>query len=341
MAILTINRGSSSVKVSLYDEGERRFFDDAGENTLEQIVRRVPRQKIEAIGHRIVHGGPKYLEPVLITERVLEDLNNLIPFDPLHLPPQLEGVEIVQKLFPDVPQVACFDTSFHRTIPEVAKTLAIPHSYYEEGIYRYGFHGLSYEYILYKLGNPKGRLIIAHLGSGASMAAVKEGKCIDTTMAFTSASGLVMSTRSGDLDPGLLLYLESERGISVEDLRMMINRESGMKGISMMTGDMKALLKSDHALAKLAVEIFCYQARKYIGALAAALGGVDTLIFTGGIGENSRLIRDKICQGIEFLGIKNIQTIRTDEEFMIALHTNQLISKETSHGQYLNGRAAR
>jgi len=328
MAILTVNKGSSSIKVSLFKEGHQSYFVDTKEKTLDEILDELKGHEIEAVGHRVVHGGAKYLKPTRITEEIFSDLKKVVSFDPLHLPPQLEGIEMMQKRFPKTPQVACFDTAFHRTIPKVAKTFAIPNRYYDEGIYRYGFHGLSYEYIMHKLGNPSGRLIIAHLGSGASMAAVRDGHCVDTTMGFTSSSGLVMSTRAGDLDPGLLVFLEIEKGLSAEDIRMMINRESGLKGISMMTGDMKELLESDNQLAALAVEIFCYQAKKYIGALAAVLGGADMLVFTGGIGENSQCIREKITRGIEFLNIENILTIRTDEEFMIARHTNQLINKE-------------
>jgi len=329
MAILTINHGSSSVKAALFSEEKRLFSVDEEKRPLEELVKELPDEKIEAVGHRIVHGGEKHFNPTLITEEVFADLKRAASFDPLHLPPQLEGIETMRKLFPDVPQIACFDTAFHKTLPEAAKTFALPYRFRKEGIYRYGFHGLSYEYIMQTLGEPKERLIIAHLGSGASMAAVQGGKCCDTTMGFTSASGLVMATRLGDADPGLLLYLEREKGITAEELGKMVNRESGLKGISGLTGDMKALLESEEPQAELAVEIFCYQAKKFIGALAAAMGGVETLVFTGGIGENSHPVREKICCGLEFLGIEDIHIIRTDEELMIARHTGNLIKKES------------
>lgn len=265
----------------------------------------------QIIGHRIVHGGPNYFEPAVISENMLSELEQLGRFAPEHIPPALTLVKELKTCFPDTPQVACFDTGFHASLPTVAKLLPLPRKFSEKGIQRYGFHGLSYSYAmeeLIRIQDPaatNGRVIIAHLGNGASLAAIQDGKCIDTTMSLTPAGGLVMSSRSGDLDPGLVSYFCRVEGMSPEQFHRMVNLESGLLGISETSSDVRDLLSrefSDHR-AKEALEIFCYQAKKGIGAYAAALGGLNTLVFTGGIGENSSIIRDRICNGLQFLGL--------------------------------------
>ncbi len=306
-----------------------------------------------AIGHRLVHGGERFDRPVRLTPEVLAELRALIPLAPQHLPSELLAVEATGRAYPDVPQVACFDTAFHHTMPQVAKQLALPRALWEQGIRRYGFHGLSYEYVMSVLaaeqgGTARGRVIVAHLGNGASMAAICDGQSIETTMGFTPAGGLVMGTRSGDLDPGVLIYLLRERGSSADALDDLINRRSGMLGISALSGDMRELLGSDDPRAAEAVELFCYAARKTIGELSAVLGGADMLIFTGGIGEHAPEIRWRICAGLAFLGIvldpeRNaanatvlspdhaavaVRRIPTDEELMIARHTAATLGTE-------------
>ncbi len=254
---------------------------------------------LHGVGHRLVHGGAVHVKPQLVSSALIEDLKQLIPLAPDHLPDEIKGLEEVHRLLPDLPQIACFDTAFHRRMPEIAQRYALPRPLYHEGLRRYGFHGLSYEYILQELakeaGAPaaQGKLIIAHLGNGASMAAIEGGRSLDTTMGLTPAGGLVMSTRSGDLDPGVILYLLQEKGMTPAAVNHLINHQAGLLGISGISSDMQDLLAQadKKADAALAVEIFCYQARKFVGALAAALGGLDTLIFTGGIGENSAAIR--------------------------------------------------
>lgn len=311
--------------------------------TIEEMLEQYP---LGAIAHRVVHGGMHYQEPQLITPVVMEELQRLSPYDPEHLPAEIALIMGFAERYPHLPQVACFDTAFHRGMPTVARLLAIPRRYNAIGVQRYGFHGLSYAFLLKELarigkpGEAKGRIILAHLGNGASMAAVKEGHAVDTTMGFTPASGLPMSRRSGDLDPGLFPYLARTEGMTVEQFHRMVHTESGLLGLSEMSSDMRDLLKhedSDPRVAE-AVEFFCYQARKGIGALAAALGGVDTLVFSAGIGEHAPIIRARICAGLEFLGIVidkpandanqsvisteesrvNVRVIPTDEEREIA-----------------------
>ena len=380
--ILTINGGSSSIKFSLFDTGEsvRRILggsiDRVGQpeatlqvkgptetDNISRLVKakdhaaavgalmdwideRGERDALAAIGHRIVHGGPKYFEPQRITPEMVEELHRLSPFDPDHMPEELLLIEAFHRRFPDLPQVACFDTAFHHDMPRVAQMLPIPRRYETHGVRRYGFHGLSYAFLmgeLARLGDPAattGRVILGHLGNGASLAAVRNGKSVDTSMSFTPTGGVPMSTRSGDLDPGLVLYLASREKMSAKQFNEMVTSRSGLLGISETSSDMRDLLdheKHDVRAAE-AVALFCYQIKKWIGAFAAALGGLDTLVFAGGIGENSPTVRTRICDGLGFLGIKieenknaanegvisaaasrvTVRVIGTDEERMIA-----------------------
>lgn len=298
-----------------------------------------------AAGHRIVHGGMFYTAPARVDSTIQEKLKLLVPLAPLHLPAQIELIEAIARHYPDLPQVACFDTAFHAAMPEVARRLPLPRNFYDQGVRHYGFHGLSYEYILSRLGpRLSTRMIIAHLGNGASLAAVRDGSPIDTSMGMTPTGGFMMSTRSGDLDPGVLLYL-LRAGYSSEQLDRMLNRESGLLGISGSSSDMKALLENRgrDPLADEAIRMFCYGIRKFIGAYAAVLGGLDTLVFTGGIGEHAAPVRAEICAGLEFLGVeldteqnaKHAETISrgkcivrvipTDEDLMIARHTMKFV----------------
>ncbi len=300
-----------------------------------------------AIGHRVVH-GMRRVEPALVTPALLAELRAITPYDPEHLPREIALIEDFAARIA-APQVACFDTAFHAALPTCAARLPIPRRYGDAGVRRYGFHGLSYAYLceeLRRLGEPaaaRGRLILAHLGNGASMAAVRDGRSIDTTMGFTPAGGLVMSTRSGDLDPGLACYFARAEGRDAASFQTMVNHESGLLGISETSSDVRDLLarEADDPRAAEALEVFCYQARKWIGALAAALGGVDALVFAGGIGENAAPIRARICAELGFLGItldeaRNVRNepvispagaatavrvVPTDEERMIARHT--------------------
>lgn len=299
-----------------------------------------------AMGHRVVHGGPRYREPQMVDQAMLVELRRIRAFSPTHLPAEIGLMEFFAEKFPDVPQIACFDTAFHRDMPRVAKLLPIPRRYQTQGIERYGFHGLSYTYLTEELRRiagdeaADGRVILAHLGNGASMAAVREGKGVDTTMAFTPAAGLVMSSRSGDMDPGLVAFLQKSEQMSPTQFNDMVNYESGLRGVSETSSDMRDLLgrESEDVRAAEAVELFCYQARKWIGSYAAVLGGLDTLVFAGGIGENAAPVRARICEGLGFLGIELdasrnaahaevvstdasrvvVRMIRTDEELMIA-----------------------
>jgi acetate kinase len=391
LQILTLNSGSSSLKFALYRIGSSErllqsgkieriglhpsFFrvQDAGGRALMEESKAMPdhdaglnrlfewlkngsgRGDIDAVGHRIVHGGMQYSRPHRITAEACEALESLVPLAPDHLPHEIKAIRAVGRVYPNLPQVACFDTAFHRQMPLRAQQLPLPRDLWKEGILRYGFHGLSYEYILDALraegeGAADGRVVIAHLGNGASMAAVNGGKSLDTTMGLTPAGGLVMSSRSGDLDPGVLLYLLQEKGLKPSDLNEMVTRKGGLLGVSGISPDMRELLdqaeKNPHA--EEAVALFCYQAKKFLGALAAVLGGIDTLIFTGGIGENAPPVRERICAGMEFLGVtldpaRNqanapmisqegastpVRVMKTNEELMIARQTNLVLRGE-------------
>ena len=380
--ILTINGGSSSIKFDLFEIGDplRRILagkidriglPDAtlgvkGPVTSDNFSRSVKapdhksavgllmdwigerggRDALAAVGHRVVHGGPNYSDPKIITKEMIEELRLLKTFDPEHLPEEIMLIEAFHRQFPDLPQVACFDTAFHKNLPRVARLLPIPRRYEAKGVRRYGFHGLSYSYLMGELARlagvetAKGKIILAHLGNGASLAAVREGKSLDTSMSFTPAAGVPMGTRSGDIDPGLFGYLAREEGIDAKGFNEMLNFKSGLIGVSETSSDMSDLLKSETTdpRAAEAVTLFCYQVKKWIGAFAAALGGLDTLVFSAGIGENAPTVRGRICDGLEFLGIEleekrnsanegviskdkgrvSVRVIRTDEEFMIA-----------------------
>jgi acetate kinase len=375
-AILCVNAGSSSLKFSLF-EGENRFNgsltggvlkieDQNGQSIHQQsdikqtedgvkiIIDWVINQSLQlaAIGHRLVQGGMAHRAPELITEKLLADLEKVQELDPGHLPGEMALIRLFQSSFPETPQVACFDTWFHRDLPGQVKYYPLPEKFGEHGLIRYGFHGLSYEYVLQKLvkeipASKTQKIIIAHLGSGASITAIENGTSVDTTMGLTPAGGLVMSSRLGDIDPGALLFLLRQEHLSVDELDELINKRSGLKALAG-SGDLEELLereKHDPKAAE-AVHLFCYTARKFIGALAAGLGGLHMLIFTGGTGENSPVIRERICEGLAFIGIRldpeaNLQdeiisaassrvmvrVIKTDEEWMIAKHTRQILSK--------------
>lgn len=318
--ILTVNAGSSSVKFALFDTNEspKKIYDAniAGASSASAIIQELGEyldsHKLAAVGHRVVNGGPEYYAPAIVDEKMLKVLRALKSFDPEHLPEEVRLIEEFRALYPDVPQIACFDTAFHHDMPRVAQLLPIPRRYEKQGIRRYGFHGLSYTYLMKELARvygeavSRGRVILAHLGSGASIAAVKGGKPIDTSMGFTPASGVPMSTRSGDLDPGLVWYLASEDKMDMKKFNEMVTNESGLLGVSETSADMLTLLNNEitDMRASEAVELFCYQVKKYVGAYSAALGGMDTLVFTGGMGENAPKIRGRICDGLEFLGIE-------------------------------------
>src|SRR5271170_8101570 len=398
--ILIINGGSSSIKFALFEVGaalrrilggelERIGLPEAtlrmtGSNPADNFSRPVTaadhtaavgvlmewieehsgRDALAAVGHRVVHGGPKYSKPQQVTAEMVEELHRFSPFDPEHLPLEIELIEAFRKRHPTLAQVACFDTAFHRTMPRVATLLPIPRHYEAQGVRRYGFHGLSYEFLmeeLLHLADPaatKGRVILAHLGNGASLAAVRDGKSIDTSMGFTPTAGLVMSSRSGDLDPGLVSYLARTEQMSAAQFQKMVNHESGLLGVAETSSDMRDLLEREtqDVRAAEAVALFCYQAKKWIGAFAAALGGLDTLVFTGGVGENSPPIRGRVCDALEFLGIEldrernaksaplisseadrvKVRVIRTDEELMIARSASRVLDL-SSTGQMKTG----
>ncbi|MBX6314099.1 MAG: acetate/propionate family kinase, partial [Isosphaeraceae bacterium] len=313
---------------------------------------------IAAVGHRVVHGGPRYGRPERVSPELIAELQRLSPFDPEHLPLEIALIEAFRRRDPGLVQIACFDTAFHAELPRVARLLPIPRRYEALGVRRYGFHGLSYTYLLeelVRLDGPeavRGRIILAHLGSGASLAALREGRCLDTTMALTPTAGLVMGTRSGDLDPGLVAFLARAEGMTIEQFQRMVNQESGLLGVSETTADVRDLLtrEAHDVRAAEALALFCYQARKWIGALAAALGGLDTLVFAGGIGENAPAIRARICDGLGFLGLEldqarnevgaslisteaarvRVRVIRTDEEITIARAVLDLLGGPTA-----------
>ena len=368
-SVLAINSGSSSLRFTLFKTGEslaqiltgkfeRIGLPDAGLSLTDVRANQSDERRIDAPNHvasvpLLVHGGPRYREPQRVDEAMLEELRRISSFAPNHLPSAIALMEDFATKFPQVPQIACFDTAFHHTMPRVAKLLPIPRRYEAKGVQRYGFHGLSYAYLmeeLTRLGDPAattGRVILAHLGNGASMAAVRDGKSMDTSMGFTPAAGLMMSTRSGDLDPGLVAFLGRSEQMTETQFDRMIHHESGLLGVSEISSDMRDLLSreaTDFRAAE-AVALFCYQAKKWIGSFTAALGGLDTLVFAGGIGEKAPLIRARICEGLGFLGIElnearntenallistdggrvAVRVIRTDEELMIARSVSRVL----------------
>ena len=319
------------------------------EHLLQRLSKTSGAADFSAVGHRVVHGGPRYHKPQRVDNAMLSDLRSISAFDPEHLPAEIALMEILAAKFPDTPQIACFDTAFHSAMPRVAKLLPIPRRYEAKGVQRYGFHGLSYEYLMTQ-PRMNGRVILAHLGNGASLAAVRDGQSIDTSMAFTPAAGLPMSTRSGDLDPGLVGFLAQTEQMTAEQFHSMVNWQSGLLGVSETSSDMRDLLarEANDRRAAEAVALFCYQAKKWIGAFAAALGGLNTLVFTGGIGQNDPVIRARICDGLEFLGIEldrqqnatnaeqisgkgsrvAVRVIRTDEELTIAKSVCRFLKEE-------------
>jgi len=366
--ILIINGGSSSIKFALFEAGEslRRILEgaidrigmtapnfvvkglDRTENfsrpmtapdhtvavstLMDWVEARIGRGTLTAVGHRVVHGGPKYSEPQRITAEMVEELRRLSPFDPEHLPEEILLTEAFHRRFPDLPQVACFDTAFHHDLPRVAQQLPIPRRYEAQGVRRYGFHGSSYAFLMGELARlagaeaAQGRVILAHLGNGASLAAVHHGKSIDTSMSFTPTAGVPMSTRSGDLDPGLLWYLARTEKMDTKQFNEMVNFKSGLLGISETSSDMRDLLdrEAEDVRAAEAIALFCYQVKKWIGAFTAALGGLDTLVFSGGIGENAPMVRARICDGLGFLGIELNETRNAANEVVISAATGRV-----------------
>jgi len=387
--ILSINSGSSSIKFALFRNDKTLIRDLSGKidriglqdskltfidgNTnqkeiiklkssenlsapnflIDKLEKKVDFSSIIGIGHRVVF-GMKHTEPELITRELLNELHRIIPYDSDHLPAEIDLIETLLKRHPEIHQVACFDTAFHSSMSRMAKLLPIPRRFDSLGIRRYGFHGLSYAYLMEELARlagtkaANGRVIFAHLGNGASLAAVHKGKSVDTSMGFTPAGGMMMGTRPGDLDPGVAWYMMKSEDLTSKQFNNLINHESGLIGISETTSDMHDLLakESDDIRAAEAIALFCYQAKKWIGAYTAVLGGLDMLVFAGGIGENCPIIRSRICEGLEFLGIEIddesnmanapvisidkgqviIRVIHTDEELMIAKTVNMILN---------------
>jgi acetate kinase len=378
--VLVVNSGSSSLKFAVYMPGtppirdlrgtidrhagmltwagpdgasKREPFSAADRSAmagqfLDWLARRVNLDSLAAVGHRVVHGGPRFDRPTRIDADLITELGRLAPFDPEHLPAEIGFIESVRGRLPTIPQVACFDTTFHRDLPDVARRLPLPRSLDDKGIRRYGFHGLSFAYLIEELtrlggGTPPARVVLAHLGNGASLAAVQDGRCIDTTMGFSPAGGIPMSTRTGDLDPGVLQYLAAAEKMTPDALRDLVTRRAGLLGVSGVSGDMRELLRreSTDPHCREAVELFCYAVRKQIGAYAAALGGLDALVFSGGVGEHAAPVRARVCDGLGFLGIVlddgrnaagdgvvstdtasvSVRVMPTDEERVIARET--------------------
>ena len=386
--VLTINGGSSSLKFAVYPvagssepifsgrverigRGESRLLVSGSGGTgsescdvdapdqaaaallvIERLKRDPGLTAIAAVGHRVVHGGGDFTESMRMTSEMLDQLRRIGPLDPDHLPGEITLIETFADAISGAPQVACFDTGFHRTMPRTAQIVPIPRKYWGPGIRRYGFHGLSYTYLIEELeriagsAEARGRVVLAHLGSGASLAAVREGRCLDTTMGFTPASGLVMGTRSGDIDPGLNAFLASAEGMTPQQFHRMVNQESGLLGVSETSADMRDLVarRETDLRAAEAFDLFCYRVKQAVGAMAAVLGGLDALVFSGGIGENSPEVRRRTCEGLDFLGIAiddernasgeplistdagrtRVRVIRTDEEAVIARETIRL-----------------
>ena len=392
--ILVINAGSSSIKLAIFEVGEGRALQLAAKGAMDGIgtqprlrardaqgtvladekysagdvpdiaaamihtgawLRAYLKGSVPlAVGHRVVLGGSTYAAPQLVDDRVLASLEALVPLAPLHQPSALDPIRAIRLRFPEAPQVACFDTAFHRDHPDVADRYALPEALYQEGIRRYGFHGLSYEYIARSLPRvapeiARGAVVVAHLGSGASMCALRDGRSVDSTMGFTALDGLPMGTRCGQIDPGVLLYLLTEKGWSAEDLERLLYHEAGLRGLSGISNDVRDLLGADAPAARRALDYFVYRIGREVGSLAGAMGGIDGLVFTAGIGENSPDIRARVCARAAWLGIELDQAanraggpristpasrvsawvIPTDEERMIAEHTLDVVSRTT------------
>ena len=382
--ILTLNAGSSSLKFALYEARTEALLargqvdrigptatlamtdadgaalpvvpgplcdhDDAVARVLDSLRGAFPDTRAIAIGHRIVHGGVFHDRPVMLDAPMLDELRALSPFAPLHQPHNLDGVRAAMEAYPGVPQIACFDTAFHRNQPFVNDTFALPRRFYDRGVRRYGFHGLSYEYVSGELARiaptlAAGRVVIAHLGNGASMCAVQHGRSVASTMGFSALDGLPMGTRCGQLDPGAVLYLMQQEGLPPDEIAELLYTESGMLGLSGISNDMRELEASDHPHAREAIDYYVFRLQRELGGMAAAMGGVDALVFCGGIGENSRLIRARVCERTEWMGIEldhsrnqdnapvistafsrtTIMVIPTDEELVIARAARQMI----------------
>ena len=327
----TFNFTNSKTKESINTPIAINDFEDAANYLLDWLGLQVSFNAVKAVGHRIVH-GMQHTSAEKISDELLQELKQIRAYDPEHLPGEIKLIEIFTKRYPAFIQVACFDTAFHTTMPRVAKLLPIPRKYFNMGIQRYGFHGLSYAYLMQELqrmaGNEtaNGKIILAHLGNGASIAAVKNGKCIDTSMGFTPTAGLIMGTRSGDIDPGVAWYLMQVEKLTPKEFNDLINHQSGLLGISATTSDMKEIIKNKNTdtHAAEAFELFCYQAKKFIGAYTAALEGLDTLIFSGGIGEHSPGVRSQICDGLEFLGIELCEIKNMNNEGIISCATSKI-----------------
>ncbi len=388
-AIVVLNAGSSSIKYSLFALGEKdlsvvargqieglftspKFVskDDKGkvlsekswgegkslghEGALDHLVAylrgELEEHRLVGVGHRVAHGGPDITHPLRVDEKVIAQLEKLVPLAPLHQPHNLAPIRFLMQRVPQLPQAACFDTSFHRTNTQLSQLFALPLEYFESGVRRYGFHGLSYEYIAsvlpeYDVKAARGRTAVLHLGNGASMCAMESSRSVACTMGFCAVDGLMMGTRSGSLDPGVVLHLMAQRGMSAEEIERLIYTKSGLLGVSGISSDMRALLASDDRRAKLAVDLYVYRIQRELGSLAGALGGVDSLVFTGGIGENAALIRARVCRDAAWLGVElneggntkggpkisaensrvSAWVIRTNEELMIARHTRSVL----------------
>ena len=353
-AVLTVNESEKKPDTQSIEASDH---GTAGTGLMNWLEQHLGLTSVRAVGHRVVHGGESHREPERVTPQLLEELRRLSPYDPEHMPSEIQLMEVFRQRYPDLPQVACFDTAFHRDMPRVARILPIPRRFETKGVQRYGFHGLSYEYLMEELARvagaepAQGRVILAHLGNGASLTAVRGGRSIDTSMGFTPTAGLLMSTRSGDLDPGLVWYLARSEQMTAEQFHQMVNHQSGLLGVSEISPDMRDLLarEADDVRAAEAVALFCYQTKKWIGAFAAALGGLDTLVFAGGIGENAPVVRARICDGLGFLGIQldesrnradapvisvdaspaTVRVIRTNEEVMIVKAVCRLLGFST------------
>ncbi len=388
--ILVINAGSSSIKFSLFlsngdskpllkykgqVEGinvaphfiaqsatgevlsEQRWpaeanlhHEDLLKHLIDWVEDHLDGAELRAAGHRVVHGGPRYSTPVLVDDALISELESFVPLAPLHQPHNVAPMKALAKVHPSLVQVACFDTAFHATNPKVATTFALPRDLTEEGVRRYGFHGLSYEFIARRMREQypdlaKGNVIVCHLGSGASMCAIKNGQSVASTLGFTAVDGLPMGTRTGVLDPGVILYLLEEKGMNAKEIETLLYKRSGLLGVSGISNDMRVLLESDDPHAAEAVDLFCYRICREIGSLAAAMGGLDALVFTAGIGEHSAPVRERACAGAKWLGVDvdvvankahapvistadskvPVFVIPTDEEMMIAKHTRALI----------------
>ena len=381
--VLTLNAGSSSLKFAVYSSDsdhplvtglvdrigtnatlklkDKRGFDlptktdglsthqEALTSVLSAIEPELDGQSIDIVGHRVVHGGLWYDAPVMVTDEVLERLTTLEPFAPLHQPHNLNGIKAAKAAFPNAPQIACFDTAFHRHHPYVNDTFAIPRAYYDKGVRRYGFHGLSYDYIAGELRRiaptiAQGRVVVAHLGNGASMCAIQDGKSVASTMGFSALDGLPMGTRCGQLDAGVVLYLMDQEGLSATDISDMLYKKSGLLGLSDLSNDMRTLEASDSLEARQAIDYFVFRIQRELGGMAAAMGGIDALVFCGGIGENSAFIRDRVCERTAWMGIEidhsrndaharvistemsrtTVMVIPTNEELVIARAAREL-----------------